>query len=193
MFDVSVYAISLVRWLTGLKAESVSCITGNYFFAEHARNDVEDFGAMLTTLEGGVTASYVAGRYGWSSHASDGVQRLFLVGTEGTVMVDAHTPRIEVYNDEPNFQLPPLDPYDPMGMWGSTFETHPAIPKDRWLPLPAADDFGDEVSNFIDCIETGKRPEIDARAAAEVLEVILGGYVSAASGEVVSLPLPRQA
>ena len=144
MFDVSVYVISMIRWLTGLKTESVYCLTGNYFFAEHERNDVEDFGALLTTLEGGLTASCVSGRYGWSTHASDGIQRLFFVGTEGTAMVDANTPRMEVYNDEPNFQLPPRHPYDPMGMWGSTFDgAHQAIAKNRWIPLPVEQGFGD--------------------------------------------------
>jgi myo-inositol 2-dehydrogenase / D-chiro-inositol 1-dehydrogenase len=41
-----VYALSLIRWLTQVEVRSVWADTANYFFAEHQRNDVEDFGLM---------------------------------------------------------------------------------------------------------------------------------------------------
>jgi predicted dehydrogenase len=48
-----------------------------------------------------------------------------------------------------------------------------------------------DVRDFIECVETGRQPEMNVREAAAHVEVILAGYVSAARGEPVSLPLPR--
>ena len=48
-----------------------------------------------------------------------------------------------------------------------------------------------DVAAFIDCIESGREPEMNATAAAPLVEVILAGYASAARGETVWLPLPR--
>ena len=192
MYAVGVYSLGLVHWLTGRKVESVFCVTGNYFHAEHARLDIEDFGALALTLEGGVTATAIGGRFGWMSHPGSGQQRLVLIGTEGTLTVDANRPRIELYNDEPDFTPPPVHPQDPMAMWSSTFQDSPAMPKQRWVGLnEGRDRMTEDVAAFIDCIEEGREPEMNARAGASAVEVILAGYASAARGEAVRLPLPR--
>ena len=192
MFDVGVYSLAFIHELTGLKFESVYAHTGNYFFAEHAGAGVEDFGAMATTLEGGVTATAIGGRFGWMSHPKSGPQRVVVVGTEGTLTFDAFRPRIEVYNDAPDFTLPPVDPVDPMGMWGASRPDFEPQPKGRWLALYQEHNaMTADVAAFIDCIEQGREPKVNATVAASILEVILAGYVSAARGEAVSLPLPR--
>ena len=65
MFDVSIYSLGFVHEVTGgLGFESVLGHTGNYFFAEHLGAGVEDFGVMMATLEGGVTATVLGGRFG---------------------------------------------------------------------------------------------------------------------------------
>ena len=193
MSDIGVYVVGLVHWLTGKKTESVFCITGNYFFAEHFKNDVEDFGAIIMTLEGGVTASIVGGRCGWMSHPSGGTQRIVLIGTEGMAVCDVNSPRVEVYNTEPNFVAPSVDSLDPMDMWGSTQRRHAVAPKQRWVPMGGDRRRSqyDDVVAFIDCIESGREPDMNVREAAALVDVILGGYVSAARGEPVRLPLPR--
>jgi predicted dehydrogenase len=48
-----------------------------------------------------------------------------------------------------------------------------------------------DASLFIDCIESERESEMSAKDGAAVVEVLMAGYVSAAKGEVVSLPLPR--
>ena len=192
MFDVAIYSLAFIHAITGLKVESVIAHTGNYFFAEHAGVGVEDFGAMATTLEGGVTATAIGGRFGWMSHPKSGPQRVVVVGTEGTVTFDAFRPRIEVYNDAPDFTLPPVDPVDPMGMWGASRPDFEPQPKHRWVALYEEHNaMTADVAAFIDCIEQGREPKVNATVAASLLEVILAGYVSAARGEAVSLPLPR--
>ena len=191
MFDVSIYCIALAHWLTGRRAESVYCQTGNYFHAQHARVDVEDFGAMAIRMTGGLTATIVSGRFGWTSHPQNGPQRIILIGTEGSLTFDAYRPRVEIYNDDPDHTHPPLHLGDPMAMWGSTAVENPPVPKKRWASFDQADAMVTDVAAFIDCIETGRKPEIDPHVAAASTEVILGGYASAARKEEVTLPLPR--
>ena len=72
MFDIGVYAVALVRWLTGRKISTVDAVTSNFFFQEHEQAGVEDFGIMIMDLEGGVSATIAAGRFGWTSHPARG-------------------------------------------------------------------------------------------------------------------------
>ena len=191
MFDVGIYGLGFVHAVTGLKAESVYAHTGNYFFAEHLGAGVEDFGAMAMGLEGGVTATVIAGRFGWMSHPQSGPQKIVVVGSEGTLTFDAFRPRIELYNNEPDFVQPAVDPYDPMGMWGASHEAYSPMPKQRWAAMPGPNTMALDVAEFVDCIEEGREPAVSPRVAASLTEVILGAYVSAARGEEVRLPLPR--
>ena len=119
MFDVSIYSLGFIHEVTGgLGFESVLGHTGNYFFAEHLGAGVEDFGVMMATMEGGVTATVLGGRIGWMSHPLSGPQKVVVVGTEATMSFDPFSMRVEVYNTEPDFVQPAVDPLDPMGMWG---------------------------------------------------------------------------
>jgi predicted dehydrogenase len=191
MFDVGIYGLGFIHAVTGLKIESVYAHTGNYFFAEHFGAGVEDFGAMAMRLEGGVTATVIAGRFGWMSHPQSGPQKVVVVGSERTLTFDAFRPRIELYNNEPDFVQPAVDPYDPMGMWGASHEAYSPMPKRRWVAMPGPNTMALDVAAFIDCIEEGQEPAVSTRVAASLTEVILGAYVSAARGEEVRLPLPR--
>ena len=192
MFDIGVYSIGVVRWLTGRQVRSVYALTGNYVFAEHAGVDVEDFGAIALTMDGGVSATIVGGRIGWSSHPKSGPQKVVLIGTDGTLTIDAWRPRVEVYNDEPPFTPPPVNSLDPMGMWGPTAARYRALPRQTWVGFDEhVNSMSADVAAFIDCIEQGREPEMNAATAAHLLEVILAGYVSSARGEPVDLPLTR--
>ena len=106
---------------------------------------------------------------------------------------DPWRPRVEVYNDESDFTAPPVDPLDPMGMWGASGPEFEAPPKRRWMGMDEESNvMVADVASFIVCIEQDRQPAIDAVAAASLLEVILAAYVSAARGEAVSLPLPSR-
>jgi len=43
-----------------------------------------------------------------------------------------------------------------------------------------------------DIKEAGRESEMSAKDGAAVVETLIAGYMSAASGDVVSLPLPRK-
>jgi predicted dehydrogenase len=187
--NVGVYPVSLVRWLTGQKFRTVYGVTANYFFAEYQKHDVEDFALLSCTLEDGTPVTITAGRTGWTSHPAGGVSRVVLVGSDRTAVVAANRPRLEVYTDETPWVPPNVNPADPMGFWVSTQEEVHLGPKRTWVPAapPAAND----ASYFLDCLDAGRESEMSVAEAALTTEVLLAGYRSASSGEVVTLPLPR--
>ena len=192
MFDVGVYPLTAIHWLTGRKAKAVTALTGNYFFAEHVKNDTEDFGAISMQLEGGISASIIAGRFGYMSHPGGGVQRIVLVGDRATATFDASLPRVEVYNTDPSFVQPDRDEFDPMRMWGSTDERVPMMPRNRWRRLDGGRDvMTDDIAAFVDCIENDDRPFITAREAAQPVEILMAAFMSAARNKEIRLPIPR--
>ncbi len=187
MFDVGVYAVSMVNWLTQKQVQRVFGGTANYFFKEHRDCGLEDFGALVLTLEDGITATIVGGRYGWQSHAQGGIRKVQLVGTEGSLTFDASANRLEVFAAEPAFGPPSPHPLDPMGMWSSTQSEIQMPPKQQWIDVGSDDDSAREFGAFIDCIENGVESEMNAEFAAHSVEIICAGYRSAATGEVIDL------
>jgi len=187
--NVGVYPIALIHFVTGKKFQTVFGITANYFFRETPKDEVEDFGLLCGTLDGGIPVTISAGRCGWTSHPAAGPNRVILVGSEQTVVLDAHRPRLEVYTDEQPWTPPCAHPDDPMSFWSSTQEEAGVKPKLTWVSAggPAATD----ASFFLDCLDAGKDSPMSVVEAAHAAEVLLATYRSASTGEVVSLPLPR--
>lgn len=185
LFDMGVYPVALIHWLTGRRAATVYGHTGNYFFAEHAELDIEDYGALVLTLDDGAVATACCGRIGMPCHPQAGERRVTLVGAEGLATFAASRPRIEIFNTEPVVTAAPVHPHDPMQMWASTArETQPPA-KDRWVTLDREE--RSDVAAFLDCLDTGRRPEVTARDAVHHVEVLMAGYASAACGQPVSI------
>ena len=188
VWTTAVYSLTLIRWLTGREFRSVYAATANYFFAEHLRRNIEDFGALSVTLEGDLTATLIASRIGWQAHRAYGPNFTRLFGSDGSILIDAHAPRWETVSDSAPWTPPPRDPLDPMGFWSSTITRANTAPKTDWYTpatLPAKSD----QSLFLDCLEQEKEAEVTAADAAKASEVMLAAYQSAATGEVVPLPL----
>ena len=59
------------------------------------------------------------------------------------------------------------------------------------MSLGSGNVMADDVAAFVKAIDDGTQPDMNAKRAAALTEVILGGFISAARGEEVSLPLPR--
>ncbi|MBX3438145.1 MAG: Gfo/Idh/MocA family oxidoreductase [Planctomycetaceae bacterium] len=189
--NVGVYAV--VQLLTLLKhsIQSVTATTGNYFFREHQQDDLEDFGQMLLEFAGGTIATISAGRTGWRSHPSGGLNRALVIGTRGSALIDADEPCVDIWADVEPWKPPEHNPDDPMGMWatppGSPFVIAPRQP---WLtPLPVGT--VNDASDFLDCVEQGRESVVSASVAAAATEVLIAAYRSAATGTSVVLPLPR--
>src|SRR5262249_31221864 len=148
--------------------------------------DVEDFGAIVATLNDGLPVTIAAGRIGWSSHPAGGVNRLVLVGDERTVTIDSNRPRLGGYTDQSPWTPPPAHPDDPMAFWTSTQQEMGMRPKRTWVPVagPASD-----ASYFLDQLDADRESEMCASEAALGTEVLLAAYKSASTGETVLLPL----
>ena len=191
LYALGVYALGMVYWLARRPVETVYGRTANYFFEAHQQNDVEDLGYLVMTLAGGLTATITAGRIGWSSHGGGGNNQVYLIGSRGSLLIDAYRPRLELYDPAPPWTPPAINPADPMGFWSSTQQEANTQPKRQFAPfydmLPTKSD----ESHFLDCIIEGRESEMNVKTAATLTEILLAGYQSAATGQVVSLPLPR--
>ncbi len=181
--NVGVYPLALAQCLGFARPRRVWAVTGNYFFAEHQTNQMEDFGLALIEFDTGQVASILAGRCGWRSHPSHGINRTYLEGGAGVTVVDAFRPRIEIYADEEPWSPPRRHPEDPMGFWSSTVAEAGGRAKQSWQ-LPAASGPND-ISAFIDCLEQGRLPDVPADAAARTQQALMAVYRSAAQGEAV--------
>jgi predicted dehydrogenase len=189
--NVGVYPLVQLLWLTGRRVRRVCAMTGDYFFREHQQNDMEDFGQMLLELEGGLVATISAGRTGWRSHPAAGLNRACLIGRRGAAVFDADRPRVEVWADVEPWTAPGRDPEDPMGMWATPRpKEFTPRPKQAWI-VPAPLRANDDIKRFLDCIEAGRASDVPAALGAEATEVLLAAYRSAATGQVITLPLPR--
>lgn len=188
VFTTAIYSLVLIAWLTGKRFTSVRATTGNYFFKEHKTNDVEDFGALLLTLEGDTVASVTAGRIGWTSHRAAGPNQTVLVGTKGTATIDGYRPRLEIAEAGPPWAPPPRNPDDPMGFWASTQAAVGTKPKREWQVLGESNAAADQ-RYFIDCVERGRESDLPVATAAHVTEVVFAAYKSAAKRQTVHLPL----
>jgi len=183
MYNVGVYSLVQLHWLLARRVRRVFAATGNYFFAEHRRNDMEDYGVALMELDGGLVATMACGRCGWRSHPMGGMNRVCLVGTEAVASIDSYRPRLEVWADENPWLPPKIHPDDPMGFWKSTFDDVEGAPKQGWV---APSGLGrSDASHFVDCIEQGRPSEVPAELAATVVKVLMAAYESAATHSFV--------
>jgi predicted dehydrogenase len=184
MYNVGVYELVLLQWLLGRRVRRVWAVTGNYFFAEHRRNDMEDFAAALLEVDGGLTATLACGRTGWRSHPMGGLNRTCLIGSTAAASIDAYRPRVEVWADENPWLPPKVHPEDPMGFWKSTFEEVGGTPKTAWLTPPGL--ARPDAACFLDSIDAGRSGEVSAEVGAEVMKVLMAAYESAATGRFVA-------
>ena len=181
LYAIGVYPLGLVCWLSGRRVEEVYGCTRNYFFSEHQKNGQEDFGTLSLHLEGGVTATVTGGRIGWTSHSDAGLNHLYLIGTRGSLRVDANEMRLECSSSHASWRPPRIHPEDPMGFWQSTQAEAGVQRKKDWTVLALEDGEPNDVNCFIDCIEEGRESEMNARAAAHLTDVLLAAYRSAVS------------
>jgi predicted dehydrogenase len=187
--NIGVYPIGLIRWLTGKKFRTVYSLTANYFFREHQRHNVEDFGLLAGTLEDGLPVTIAAGRFGWTSYPTMSLNRIMLVGSERTLVVDSNRPRLEIYTDEKPWVPPNSNPVDPMAFWDSTQAAVHVQPKRTWLRI--APEGPSDAACFLDCLDAGRESEMNVTEAALATEVSVAAYQSAARKEAVTLPLAR--
>ena len=183
---VGYYPLVLFQWLTGQRFTAVDATTANYFFEAHQKNDVEDFACVMLTLASGLEATITAGRCGWMSHRDYGVHDIRLVGTRGSITIDAQRPRLEVCSDSvPWLQPSAGHPEDPMGFWSSTQKSGGVRPKQDWQTINAA--AKSDAMAFLDCLEQNQQSDVTAAMAAHSVDAVHAVYRSAAGGQSESI------
>lgn len=183
MFNIAVYSLALVRWLSARKAfRSVRSVTGNYFLAANRLRDFEDFGVLAVNLDGGLTATISSGRTGWRSHAGSGHLRIKLIGSRGNAFLDGQAAHGEICSDRQDYwRLPAANPDDPQGFWASTDQKKTGAPE--WFLPPLAPNI--DQSAFLDCVEQQRDAEVTVADGVRILEALFAAYRSAATGELV--------
>lgn len=183
---VGYYPLILFQWLTGQRFEEADATTANYFFEAHQKNDVEDFASVMLKMSGGIEATITAGRCGWMSHRDYGVHDIRLVGTRGSVTIDAQRPRLEICSDATPWSQPATGhPEDPMGFWSSTQATGGVKTKHDWQAVrPSAKT---DAAAFLDCLEQNQQSDVPATMAAHCVDVVHAVYRSAAAGKSESI------
>jgi myo-inositol 2-dehydrogenase / D-chiro-inositol 1-dehydrogenase len=178
---VGYYPLILFQWLTGRRFTTVDATTANYFFDADQKNDVEDFASVMLAMDGGIEATITAGRCGWMSHRDYGVHDIRLVGTRGTITIDAQRPRLEVCCDSAPWSQPVVShPEDPMGFWSSTQTAGGVQAKNDWHAINAS--AKSDAAAFLDCLEQNRQSDVTAQMAAHCIEVVHAVYRSAAGG-----------
>ena len=186
LFCVGLYPLVLFQWLTGKRFVDVYGTTSNYFFAEHQRNDVEDFSCLSMKMEEDINATITVGRAGWQSHPSHGIHQIHLIGTKDCITIDAFRPRLEIHSDATAWTQPKKPhPEDPMGFWSSTQESGGVISKTDWFPVNST--IQSDATYFLDCIEQEIESDVAASVGAHAVEVIMSAYESSATRESVSV------
>ncbi|MBL8179879.1 MAG: Gfo/Idh/MocA family oxidoreductase [Bryobacterales bacterium] len=185
MFNIAVYSLALIRWLSGRKAfRSVRSVTGNYFLAENRVRDFEDFGILAVNLEGGLTATIASGRTGWRSHAGSGHLRTKLIGSRGNLFLDGQAARGELcFEGQTYWRVPAVNKDDPQAFWASSDQRKTGAPE--WFLPPLAPNI--DQSGFLDALERGREAEVTVSDGVRILEALFAAYRSASSGELVAI------
>ncbi len=157
--DHTVHVADLIRALTGDEFATVYC-EQDRFFNPDLRCD--DAGLITMTLKGGAFATLDCS---WSRpphYPVWGDATLYVVGTGGNVDLDLFVEHVDVYRNEDSSYT--------------------------WDAYGHAPDLG-LVADFARCVATGEPVPITGEDGLRALEVALAAYQSAATGEVVALPL----
>lgn len=179
MFDLGYYPVALLDWLVNRPARTVTAMTANHFFAEHLAADVDDYGSMLIEFEGGLLASIACGRVGWNSHPGRGHILATLVGRRGHARFSPDAHRIDVHTASASARAG--SSIDPMGMWDATLAAIPSNPQtsiEIATECPASD-----VLAFLDHLDNGTKPAIDAGRGVYHLAILAAAYRSASTGK----------
>lgn len=147
MIDHTVHVVDLMRWYMGAEVSEVYAKVDNLISNE----DIDDCGILTMEFTNGVFATL---DFSWSrnrTYPTWGDVTMEIVGTEGTLTVDATAQRLHVYSDENDYRY---------AHWGEN--TDFALVRD-----------------FIDSVWLGREPSITGIDGLRAVETALYGYESA--------------
>jgi predicted dehydrogenase len=142
LLNFGLYSIDAIRAILALEVESVYATVGSFFYG----GGPDDFSVIGMNLQHGVVATTSVGRASTTGHPNGygGDRRVRVMGSHGTITVDAAKPWLGVYGD---------GRADQRGYGRESL---------RGL-----------VDHLVGCVRSGQQPEVgplDARAALQVIE-----------------------
>jgi myo-inositol 2-dehydrogenase/D-chiro-inositol 1-dehydrogenase len=157
-----IYPLAYIRFLLGLEVRRVFARSTTHFHQIYAENNVEDLATVSLEIDGGVVGSLAIGRIGAASHPSGGEIKLYVVGTEGSLVISEAQPQAGVYyRDQPAREAR---------------QRRIAVENDFLL-----------VDNFARAIDTDGETVLDARAGRHILGTVEAALASASSGQPVDV------
>lgn len=157
VMDHTVHVADVMRWITGSEFTRVHCACGNLI---HEGIETDDVGSLLLQMENGAQVSHVASWDRPESFPTWGDLTLDLMGTKGSLRVDAFCQKIDVYAD--------------------------AVGKGSWMGFGDDANFA-LVTDFVDAVRRGRAPRATGEDGLRALEVTLAAYRSARSGKAISI------
>lgn len=172
LMDMGCHAIECCRWLLGKpKVASVYCQVDRFVHA--AITELDDHIMMIIEFETGQLAEVESS---WTLKGGM-ISAVEIQGTKGVVHAELlqSGSGLRVYSEEG---------YDP-GVFpgGVTKGWH--YPDVEWLWLNG---YPQEMQDFVSCIRSGTKPLESAADGRAVLEIMIAGYLSAASGRKIEFP-----
>ena len=92
-----IYPLAYIRYLTGAAFERVFARTAAMFHQAHFENGVEDLASVSLEMSQGVLGTLAIGRIGAASHPDIGEIKLWVLGSDGALVVAEARPEIAVY------------------------------------------------------------------------------------------------
>lgn len=168
LMNQCIHNIDLLRWMMG---DEIDCVMGMTDRLKHDYIEAEDLGIAIIKFKNG---AYGIVEGTTNVYPSNLEETLYLFGEKGTVKAGGSSVNII---EEWRFS-DMLD--DPNEVKAQFHENPPNVYGYGHTPL---------YRDVIEAIETVRQPYVDARAGKRALELVLGIYLSAATGEAVKFPL----
>lgn len=157
VMDHTVHVADVLRWITGSEFTRVHCACANLI---HEGLQTDDVGSLLLEMKNGAKISHVASWNRPESFPTWGDLTLELIGTKGSLRVDAFHQKIDVYSNAVG-----------KGAWAGWGD-------DANLSL---------VRDFVDAVRGRRPPAATGKDGLRALEVTLAAYRSAQSGKPVTI------
>ena len=186
LLTVGSYAVGLVQACLDQPVARVAGHGGAFFFPEHARTGTEDFGTLAMSDAAGRSATICGGRIGVATHPAGGPLRAVLVGSRGTVTIDAKRPAAQAFL-RPEIVATRYEPNPEDWMqWASG----PPVLQPSLAPDTAGLAAG--LAELVSALDEDREPSYPVSRARDNMEILLAGYRSICEGgAVVDLPLAR--
>lgn len=168
LMNQCIHNIDLLRWMMG---DEIDCVVGMTDRLKHDYIEAEDLGIALIKFKNG---SYGIIEGTTNVYPKNLEETLYLFGEKGTVKAGGTSVNVIeewIFSDM-------LD--DSAEIKDKFHENPPNVYGFGHTPLYA---------DVIDAIENDRQPYVDAMAGRRALELILAIYKSAATGEIVKLPM----